>query len=289
MKTMRGLTVALGVVLICVLLIMPCSYAENAQDNRAATVDGYSPLKKGDKGEDVMKLQTRLNELGYSVGEVDGIYGRNTEKAIVACRKYNACGNSAVADEDFLMLLYSDSVVNNLEAIPGHSIIDEAIIKTLLKHCPTVEESHILTIEEYQAEHIDEYLNTFPDHRQIQDWKIAFEYADDMAYAEISDTKNTIKLTMIGKGKLLEIAKVMNWQVELLDAVPELKRIAEGYGIRLTATVRGVEDEKMNAYMHNGEIDLMDDESLRHLRDLWSEGAEIAETFGTIGKVMNGF
>lgn len=39
-------------------------------------------IKKGDKGADVMHLQTRLASLGYTVGKIDGIFGKNTESAV---------------------------------------------------------------------------------------------------------------------------------------------------------------------------------------------------------------
>lgn len=45
------------------------------------------------KGEDVKKLQTKLNELGYSCGSVDGIFGIKTKAALVSFQ--NANGLSA--------------------------------------------------------------------------------------------------------------------------------------------------------------------------------------------------
>ena len=41
-------------------------------------------LKDGSRGELVKALQTRLNEQGYGAGSADGIFGRNTEKAVKA-------------------------------------------------------------------------------------------------------------------------------------------------------------------------------------------------------------
>ena len=39
------------------------------------------------RGKDVVELQTRLNELGYSCGVADGILGTKTEKAIKKFQK----------------------------------------------------------------------------------------------------------------------------------------------------------------------------------------------------------
>jgi len=39
-------------------------------------------LKKGSKGNEVKELQKQLNDLDLKAGEVDGIFGSNTEKAV---------------------------------------------------------------------------------------------------------------------------------------------------------------------------------------------------------------
>lgn len=41
-------------------------------------------LRKGSTGEDVRKLQERLHELGYDCGAVDGKFGDNTRRAVIA-------------------------------------------------------------------------------------------------------------------------------------------------------------------------------------------------------------
>ena len=41
-------------------------------------------LKNGSRGELVKALQTKLNKQGYGAGSADGIFGRNTEKAVKA-------------------------------------------------------------------------------------------------------------------------------------------------------------------------------------------------------------
>jgi hypothetical protein len=44
-------------------------------------------LESGDRGPAVEALQTSLNDLGYWVGAVDGVYGGNTRHAVVALQK----------------------------------------------------------------------------------------------------------------------------------------------------------------------------------------------------------
>jgi hypothetical protein len=44
-------------------------------------------IKKGNKGDDVKVIQSKLKELGFLSGSVDGIFGSNTEKAVKAFQK----------------------------------------------------------------------------------------------------------------------------------------------------------------------------------------------------------
>ena len=41
-------------------------------------------LRRGDRGEDVVHLQTRLAAMGYSVGKIDGIFGVKTLESVKA-------------------------------------------------------------------------------------------------------------------------------------------------------------------------------------------------------------
>lgn len=62
--------------------------------------DQYAELKKWARGENVRKLQTKLVELGYKVGFVDGVYGPDTQKAISAWQRdhdYAATGTLSAA------------------------------------------------------------------------------------------------------------------------------------------------------------------------------------------------
>ena len=56
----------------------------------APEYDEYLPLKKGDRGVSVLRMQTRLKELGYDPGKLDGIYGKQTVAAVAAFQEdYN--------------------------------------------------------------------------------------------------------------------------------------------------------------------------------------------------------
>ena len=44
-------------------------------------------LRKGNTGDAVKTLQTKLNALGYNCGAVDGVFGNNTYNAVVKFQK----------------------------------------------------------------------------------------------------------------------------------------------------------------------------------------------------------
>ena len=79
---------------------------------KAATVKTVAPIEgavisSGSKGEAVVKLQTRLKELGYYTGSMDGAAGSGTVSAIKAFQKKNGLTQSGKADAATQALLYS--------------------------------------------------------------------------------------------------------------------------------------------------------------------------------------
>lgn len=65
-------------------------------------------LRLGDRGEDVKSLQARLIELGYLSGKADGIFGADTEKAVVAFQKLSSLTADGKAGKVTQNLLYSN-------------------------------------------------------------------------------------------------------------------------------------------------------------------------------------
>ncbi len=68
----------------------------------------YQPLRKGSKGTEVVKLQNRLNELGYSVGKADGDFGNKTKVAVEQFQADNGLEVTGIADDKTQELLYSE-------------------------------------------------------------------------------------------------------------------------------------------------------------------------------------
>ena len=75
-----------------------------------ATASGDT-LKKGDKGNAVKSLQTKLIELGYLSGKADGVYGTKTYEAVVAFQQANKLSADGVAGSKTQTKLNSSSAV----------------------------------------------------------------------------------------------------------------------------------------------------------------------------------
>ncbi len=65
-------------------------------------------VRSGDRGENVRTLQRRLIELGYLQDAADGIFGRNTKRAVERFQNYNNLTVDGVAGRNTLNKLYND-------------------------------------------------------------------------------------------------------------------------------------------------------------------------------------
>ena len=77
----------------------------------------YLPLKRGDRGTRVSRMQAELKALGYYAGATDGVYGSGTEKAVSAFQKQEDLNETGQADEETLKALFSESASQNLSYI----------------------------------------------------------------------------------------------------------------------------------------------------------------------------
>ena len=55
----------------------------------ACSTGGYPIIRQGTRGVYVMVLQDALNYLGYSTGNIDGIFGSKTRNAVVSFQRAN--------------------------------------------------------------------------------------------------------------------------------------------------------------------------------------------------------
>ncbi len=84
--------------------LSPAKAAE-AQEDAAAAEVVIQPLINGDAGDNVVALQTRLSELGYYTGTLDGKFGDGTQKAVAKFQKAVGVAQTGEASADLINLL----------------------------------------------------------------------------------------------------------------------------------------------------------------------------------------
>lgn len=86
------------------------AYSANAQIFVPTPSPAPTPslLKKGDNGEGVRTMQSRLKELGYYNGSVDGDFGGGTEEALRLFQRQNDLDVDGIAAQMTFAVLYSD-------------------------------------------------------------------------------------------------------------------------------------------------------------------------------------
>ncbi len=75
-------------------------------------------LNSGSKGDEVRRLQVRLQDLGYYRGSIDGDYGTGTKTAVQTFQKINGLDADGIAGQLTQALLFSD------EALPAPGPVD---------------------------------------------------------------------------------------------------------------------------------------------------------------------
>ena len=87
--------------------IPPATLSPTATASVTAT-PAMTTLYVGDRGDNVRKMQTRLKELGYLTDKVDGVFGKNTLRAVERFQKYNNLSVDGIAGAKTLNKLYND-------------------------------------------------------------------------------------------------------------------------------------------------------------------------------------
>lgn len=81
-----------------------------------ASAVSYRTLKKGSAGDDVVRMQQALIELGYLTSAADGDFGSGTLNAVTQFQAVNGLSADGIAGEKTLTLLYSGNALSAAEA-----------------------------------------------------------------------------------------------------------------------------------------------------------------------------
>lgn len=79
----------------------------------------YYAAQKGDEGDDIVRIQSRLYDLGYLASEdqLTGSFGDATESAVLKLQEVNNLGQDGKVGQQTLNLLYSDEIKANFLAL----------------------------------------------------------------------------------------------------------------------------------------------------------------------------
>lgn len=96
--------------------------------NESETVTTLSQL--GSRGDEVRKIQTKLKELGYYSGSVDGIYGVSTQSAVLAFQKNCGITQDGIAGTQTLLYL---GLGSSTSSSGGYSSSDVYLLAKLIE------------------------------------------------------------------------------------------------------------------------------------------------------------
>lgn len=71
----------------------------------------YGNLRVGDSGDDVRQLQEKLAQYGYYEGEIDGVYGNQTRRAVEEFQYQHGLSSDGIAGRNTLTVLYESDEV----------------------------------------------------------------------------------------------------------------------------------------------------------------------------------
>lgn len=116
--------ISISLIIILIMSITKISDAAviffNYINNKTDNTSEFVLSKYGSRGNEVRQIQSKLKQLGFYKGSIDGIYGTNTQKAVISFQK--SCGLKAdgIAGPKTLLYLGLDS--NNSTALSSNDI-----------------------------------------------------------------------------------------------------------------------------------------------------------------------
>lgn len=92
-KYITDILQSLIIIILIILMTGIVKYTADIYFNFTESSYQYVLSKYGSRGNEVRRIQTKLKQLGYYKGSVDGIYGKATQSAVIAFQKN--CGITA--------------------------------------------------------------------------------------------------------------------------------------------------------------------------------------------------
>ena len=204
----------------------------------------YKILRKGDRGDNVKKLQERLIELGYLTGKADGAYGNQTRRAVLLFQS----ANGLTRDGDFVTPTPVPGPTATVTPEPAEATIAPPV--EIVAPAPTLLEGVTVTLdgENLTFLHQDNGVTTSAAPRVYQDvdgyvyillndlcaavpgWSLSTDDLGDIIFATegweamISEQEGVFTATAGGKELTLEDGEVRMLQGKLLVRVTFLEK-----------------------------------------------------------------
>lgn len=105
-KTVKKLWEIMMIVLLCILMAVISPFG--TLNNKVASSDSDSrPVlsRLGSRGDEVRQIQTKLKQLGFYSGRIDGIYGTGTQAAVKAFQRSVGISADGIAGPKTLLYL----------------------------------------------------------------------------------------------------------------------------------------------------------------------------------------
>src|SRR5690242_7608457 len=104
-------------------------------------------LKDGSTGDDVVKLQQKLSELGFDPGDADGIFGASTTAAVKAFQQSKGLSDDGIAGPDTLSALglADDSGAESDSAASAPLAVANVTVDIVSKMFPQTPQANIQT------------------------------------------------------------------------------------------------------------------------------------------------
>lgn len=138
---------------------------------------------------------------------------------------------------------------NNSNVNRSKSILNNNTIKKLIDACPT-----ITKVNRNSAELFSDYNEVFPKHESIHTWLIYI----NTGFIVFGDEFDSIILVVKPKGSASELIPLVEWEIQLLEALPQIIEQANHHGLK-TIVKKKVELDSRDYIKYadsNGNIDL---------------------------------
>ena len=124
----RFKTLSKFIPIILLAIISACILFFSSLDKPYTDNSALALSKMGSRGDEVIKIQRKLKEYDVYSGNIDGIYGKETEKGIRAVQRYNGLTVDGIAGPQTLRVMGISSSSNS-----GSSSISQSDINLLAR------------------------------------------------------------------------------------------------------------------------------------------------------------